>query len=875
MTEFKFDPLKKLIAENPEQLFKSLKRTGDIAHAWAQQADSWRAYMKHLDSDDLALELPTGSGKTLIGLVIGEWRRQKFNDKVLYLCPNNQLAEQVASHASSYGIKTAAMGKDKYDLLPEWISGNIIAISSYMGLFNSNPKFKKPDVVILDDAHSAEDSIGSLWSVRISRQDNPGLHQSILELYREEIQDAAYYVLNEDSRVEDRHRTYCLAHPLLWSKKDNLYSLIEADNQASKTDWNWAWSLVKDKLHACQLFYSWNEILIRPTIAPTKVHRPFADAKQRIYLSATLGSGGELERITGIERITRIPLLNQVENTGRRLFLFTNPRLSESQTSSLIAKAITAHNRALVLTPTNWEAEQMEQSLKANGVSLIDTRNAAVALKSFQSSQHCALVLANRYDGIDLPGDMCRILVLSGKPAGANLVERFLITGLNATTVLRDRMRTRFVQGIGRCCRGDRDFAAVLVVGAPLHEFCADNRVINCLGSEVQAEIAFGMNQSGREEFTSEQPFLDLINLLMAQDDKWAEAENFISTQAETLTKEEDTTSATLASSVSKEVQYQYELLKKNYSYAYKLATDVASSLKTTKKLEGYRSWWLYLAVCALWLDACESKRPELKSKVSELLSEASHCSNSVAWFSEIDQFLSRSTSNPSVVLDILERKQSEEAFQQLRRFGLYDTKFDTKMRELNEKISTDNHSIFHEGLLLLGRYLGFTSHTFKDSGAPDCIWEIAQRGCIIFEAKSEEDSKGGISLDTARQALAQKAWTINKLKLHSEILDSVTVVLSQRQYVAAEAHNLLTVDHPRQVFYFHVKDIRSLAKDTSTCLRQIRSVLVKTDEEENSLLILQEEFSKSGLLFRRLKERLTMVPIESLTKIDQHYKCG
>jgi len=872
MTEFKFDPLKKVIPENPEQLFKSLKKTGGIAHAWAQQADSWREYLNHTDVDDLALELPTGSGKTLIGLVIGEWRRRKFGDKVLYLCPNNQLAEQVASHATNYGIKTAAMGKGKYDLLPEWISGNIIAVSSYMGLFNSNPKFKNPDVVILDDAHSAEDSIGSLWSVKISRKDNLKLHQSILSLYREEIQDAAYYVLNEDARSEDRHRTYCLAHPLLWSKKDSLYSLIEAENQISNSDWSWAWSLVKDKLHACQLFYSWNEILIRPTIAPTKVHHPFADAKQRIYLSATLGSGGELERITGIEKITRVPLLNQVENTGRRLFLFTNPKLSESQTSSLIAKAIQAHKRALVLTPTYWDAEQMEKGLTANGIKLIDTQNAAAALKNFQSSQNAALVLANRYDGIDLPGDSCRILVLSGKPAGANLIERFLITGLNATTVLRDRMRTRFVQGIGRCCRGDGDFAVVLIAGAALHEFCADSRIISCVGSEVQAEIAFGMNQSVRDEFTNEQPFLDLINLLMAQDDRWEGAENFISSEAKTLTKEEDPTSAILASSVSKEVRYQYELLKKNYSYASKLATEVANSLKSNKKLDGYRSWWLYLGVCALWLEACEVEKLELKTKVSELLSEASHCSNSVAWFSEIDQFLSKRPSDPAAIIDILDKKQSEEAFQQLRKLGLYDTKFDTKMIELNEKISKDNHSSFHEGLMLLGKYLGFTSHNFKDSGAPDCIWEIAQRACLIFEAKSEEDSKGGISLDTARQALAQKAWTVAKLRLHNDIVDSVTAVLTPRKYITAEAHNLLKVDHPKQVFYFHVNDIRSLADTAIACLRQIRSGLVKANEED-SLSVLQQEFYKRSLLFSQLKSTLSTAPLESLTKIDAHFK--
>ena len=38
--------------------------------------------------------------------------------------------------------------------------------------------------------------------------------------------------------------------------------------------------------------------------------KPFVDAKQRILMSATLGRSGELERITGIEKIFRFQIVN-------------------------------------------------------------------------------------------------------------------------------------------------------------------------------------------------------------------------------------------------------------------------------------------------------------------------------------------------------------------------------------------------------------------------------------------------------------------------------------------------------------------------------------------------------------------------------------
>jgi replicative superfamily II helicase len=67
---------------------------------------SWRTYVaRALKAQDVALQLPTGSGKTLVGLLLAEWRRRKFGERVVYLCPTRQLVNQVAEEASSkYGL---------------------------------------------------------------------------------------------------------------------------------------------------------------------------------------------------------------------------------------------------------------------------------------------------------------------------------------------------------------------------------------------------------------------------------------------------------------------------------------------------------------------------------------------------------------------------------------------------------------------------------------------------------------------------------------------------------------------------------------------------------------------------------------------------
>ena len=82
--------------KDPESLFHDLRnRSPSIQHLWAHQADLLRAYsLNHINAEDISFELPTGTGKTLVGLLIGEWRRLHFEERILYLCPTRQLVSQ-------------------------------------------------------------------------------------------------------------------------------------------------------------------------------------------------------------------------------------------------------------------------------------------------------------------------------------------------------------------------------------------------------------------------------------------------------------------------------------------------------------------------------------------------------------------------------------------------------------------------------------------------------------------------------------------------------------------------------------------------------------------------------------------------------------
>ena len=96
---FKRNKTASTVFETPYDLFKSLsgRKFPDLM---LHQEEILKSYLASgLDKSDVAMQLPTGSGKTLVGVLIAEWRRRKFGEKVVYICPTVQLVNQTCLQA--------------------------------------------------------------------------------------------------------------------------------------------------------------------------------------------------------------------------------------------------------------------------------------------------------------------------------------------------------------------------------------------------------------------------------------------------------------------------------------------------------------------------------------------------------------------------------------------------------------------------------------------------------------------------------------------------------------------------------------------------------------------------------------------------------
>jgi replicative superfamily II helicase len=160
------------VPDSPEKLILDLPRR-KIKGVLLHQGEMMKLYAQTAVNDpDVALQLPTGSGKTLVGLMIGEWRRRKFQERTVYLCPTRQLVNQVVEQAEeTYGLTVRGFNGPVTGYEPsakaEYQNADRIAVTTYSALFNTNPFFTNPQVIIVDDAHAAENYIKALWTMRV------------------------------------------------------------------------------------------------------------------------------------------------------------------------------------------------------------------------------------------------------------------------------------------------------------------------------------------------------------------------------------------------------------------------------------------------------------------------------------------------------------------------------------------------------------------------------------------------------------------------------------------------------------------------------------------------------------------------------------
>ncbi|MFJ9729708.1 DEAD/DEAH box helicase [Streptomyces sp. NPDC101209] len=793
------------LPEDPLHLYRMLAVTNrGPAAVWGHQQDVLRSWHHDLPNEpDVAIELPTGAGKTLVGGLIAEFRRLTSRDRVAYLCPTKQLAKQTADAFDEYGIKNVLLtGR-----VPTWNpadrvlyeASDAVAVSTYSHVFNSNPALGSANLLVLDDAHAAEGYVAGPWRLAISREDESA-YQDVLSALEQALDPLVFPRL----RREDADSTFWsyvfLASPIGVAAQAALLEDVigqaingnKLEESRAKSARN-VWKFLQGRLDRCLFYVSHRQILIRSFIPPTAYHGAFSEPQRRIYMSATLGDGGELERTFGRKKIERIPVPEgwEKQGTGRRFFLF--PELTKdlaadtSQLPSFISRTISEAGRVIVLTPDTRTANAFHAaSAVPDGYHNLTARDVENDLSAFTSQQRAALVLTNRYDGIDLPDASCRLVVLVGLPARGDLQERFLHEALGAVEVLQERIKGRILQGAGRATRNTRDFAAVMILGQDLTSYLSGRDKQAAMPPEVHAELEFGYDNSRGKDSAD---MLDNLRVFLRHDAEWAEVDGDIVRDREKYTRVTSPSAQELQRAVRFEVEAWDAIWNNQWDLALTAVRRVLDKLRGDRTPQRYAALWNYLAYSVTQRLAQQTGDQAYLTASGDYFRAARKTSTGTSWLSHLASPSDKAIAPAPPQLDPTD-EMAMQAVQQDRELAHPDT-FEQTVASTRSGLVNTEHRAYEAGLVSLGRFAGaspsYGNNDDEDPASPDAVWIFSDTRWVTWEAKSEAQPTGSVGPNDVRQAQSHLR-SVESERQTSAPSDSFSLLMSPKPSVMPQA---------------------------------------------------------------------------------------
>lgn len=427
------------------------------------QAAALDQYVANAGATDLAIELPTGYGKTLVALLIADFALEQ-GLSVAYLTGTKQLADQVIEQSRGLkGLDVVRFSARNYPpaSLAAYHGAKAVGVMNYWTYFNTSPKVEPADLVIFDDAHLAEQPLAGMFAIRIDRHQSGPLYEQLCDLVlaHTDLYQSIDLMREGSAGPTTAPELIAFKH---WNAISDRATQLLSEGLPEQTR-RFVWPIVRPNLSACGLLIGPTAIEIRPYHPPTQTLPGYQNARQRLYLSATLGTMDDLQRRLGVGRVLSIISNVPAGEVGERIFAL-NP--SDANALEGVPLEFALSNAALAgrtawLCASHSEADRVEEILRDRGMKSYRLRAEGEddVLDRWKSDQRGHLVTAGRYDGLDFADDVCRLVIMPSVPAASTEFERFVMAYLCDATYMRHRVGQRVTQALGRANRREGDWA--------------------------------------------------------------------------------------------------------------------------------------------------------------------------------------------------------------------------------------------------------------------------------------------------------------------------------------------------------------------------------------------------------------------------------
>lgn len=454
---------------------------------------------------DLVIKQNTGGGKTVVGLLAAQSSLNEGVGPAAYVVPDTYLVQQVIAEAEQLGLAVTDNPRSH-----QFLASAAILVCTFEKVVNGrstfgvagSPYVTRIGTIVVDDAHAALIAARKQFTISVSAS-HPA-HKEAVAVFGQELRRQSP---REGDALVSGGRCAPLRIPF-WSWSDKYERITDKLRESADDDAEngvfFSWPLLGDHLKLAVATISHRGLQLRTPCPPIDQIPAFHLAQRRIYLTATLADDGVLVTELGADaESVRGPITpERASDLGDRLILAPgalNPQMIDD-TVRRMARQFSLGDRdgdggceaepinVVVLVPSDRAAEAWTD--QADHV--LHVADMKTVIDRMLAGEHLGVVvLVNKYDGVDLPADACRLLVVDGVPTPLDPGEQREAAALSGSESMRIRKVQRIEQGVGRGIRDAEDYCAVLLLGNDLALSLVDPADRALFSPATRAQIGF------------------------------------------------------------------------------------------------------------------------------------------------------------------------------------------------------------------------------------------------------------------------------------------------------------------------------------------------------------------------------------------------
>ncbi|HEY9852783.1 MAG TPA: DEAD/DEAH box helicase family protein [Leptolyngbyaceae cyanobacterium] len=666
------------------------------------------------DEKDLVIKMNTGSGKTVVGLLILKSCLNEGKGPAVYVVPDNYLVRQVTGEAKDLGIEVTDDTNSH-----RFLSGKAILVINIYKLVNGKSVFGVGDEgrkiaigsIIIDDAHACLDTVEDQFMLIIDSQNTA--YQEIYNCFKESLHAQCD---TKASEIENRDLDAYMQVPF-WSWQSKISEISTILIKHKDEEWiKFVWPLIKESLPLSRCVVSSDKIEISPHCIPIDMIPSITNASRKIFMTATLVDDSILCShfgITDTENSINKPVIpDTAGDIGDRMILLPqviNTDLTDDDIKQF-CKSIAQDVNVVVIVPSDYRANYWKDRADL----ILDKHNLYEGVTRLKKEKVGLTILVNRYDGVDLPKEACRFLVIDGLPSVRRLIDKVESGIIMGSSRKAAQLIQKIEQGMGRGIRSSDDYCVVFLMGRNLTSQLYAGGAIDRFSPGTKVQINLSEQISDQIKGGNLSQIREVIMYCLHRKQEWVSA------------------SKGVLASLSYETGSTPDLVTIAQRKAYNLASinNYDAAVKELDKV----------------VKLVEEK--PLKSYLKQCLAEYTNFYDGA----EAQKILMAAASDNSRVTKPIQgiayHKLESKVMDQARICGDYlRAKFDDPNKiiiEMNGLLESlifkpDTAEIFEESFKKIARYIGFNSQRpeAEYGKGPDVLWQVGNLTYFVIECKN------------------------------------------------------------------------------------------------------------------------------------------